>query len=169
MATALFVASLVSPAVAVGNVIVTPRFVSVGLGLWVLVAVVRHHWRRYPDFTVFVGLRVACLSIAVLIVVLVSFLLRSMDSYLLLEPSGPDGCRVVAKETSFLFAGSGEATTVGRFGGVVLWQSSWTADDGVTPLAYDDYRLTWSDDEATLELVGDGVNPVWPGTHSLAC
>jgi len=74
----------------------------------------------------------------------------------------------VARESSFLFAGSGEAATVGRLG-VVLWQSSWTADDGVTPLAYDDYRLTWNGDEATLELVSESGNPVWPGTHWLTC
>lgn len=166
--TVLFVGSLVGPVVVIGDLIVTPRFVTAGLGLLLLVSLIRVNAQRYPVFTVVVGFRVALLGAAVLVVVVASFLLRSMDSYLFLKPSGPDGCRVVAKESSFLFAGSGEAATVGRFG-IVLWEASWTADDGVTPLANSQYNLSWNGDGATLELVGDSVNPIWPGTHGLTC
>ncbi|MDQ0620060.1 hypothetical protein [Arthrobacter globiformis] len=88
-------------------------------------------------------------------------------TYHVLEPEGPNGCRPVAREYSFLFAGSGEVYAVGR-GGIGSRVSSWTADDGYEPIADGSYRLRWEADSGILRLMG-GIDPVWPAMHEVTC
>ncbi|QLQ38963.1 hypothetical protein [Micromonospora robiginosa] len=89
-------------------------------------------------------------------------------TYRVLEPGGPDGCRAVARQRSFLFAGSGQVYAVPASG--IGWQvSSWTADDGGKPITDHAYKLRWSDDGGLLLLRGSGGQPVWPGMHEVDC
>ncbi|MEV0006317.1 hypothetical protein AB0H28_29110 [Micromonospora sp. NPDC050980] len=89
-------------------------------------------------------------------------------TYRVLEPGGPDGCRAVARQTSFLFAGGGEVYAVPATG--IGWQvSTWTADDGGTPITDHEYELKWSDDGGSLILHGDVGQPVWPALHAVGC
>ncbi|MDG4803393.1 hypothetical protein [Micromonospora sp. WMMD980] len=89
-------------------------------------------------------------------------------TYRVLEPVGPDGCRAVARQMSFLFAGSGEVYAVPATG--IGWRvSSWTADDGGTPITDHAYELKWSDDGGSLILHGDVGQPVWPALHEVDC
>lgn len=74
----------------------------------------------------------------------------------------------MVRETSFLFAGSGEVYAVGASG--IGWtRSSWTADDGYEPVASGTYELHWSADGGTLTVNGTTTNPVWPSLHELDC
>lgn len=89
-------------------------------------------------------------------------------NYHVLEPRGPGGCTAVVRETSFLFAGSGEVYAVGASG--IAWtRSSWTADDGYEPVAAGSYELHWSSDSGTLTVNGTTTDPVWPSLHELRC
>ncbi len=89
-------------------------------------------------------------------------------TYTNLEPVGPDGCRAVVRETSFLMLGEGHVYAVHPWG--VGWLTgSWTADDGVRPIEDGSYRLSWSVGGGSLLLQGNGGNPVWPGLHEVSC
>ncbi|MBT2547255.1 hypothetical protein [Arthrobacter sp. ISL-65] len=88
-------------------------------------------------------------------------------TYHVLEPEGPNGCRAVAREYSFLFAGSGQVYAVGR-SGIGTRVSSWTTDDGYEPIADGSYRLRWEADGGILRLMG-GIDPVWPALHGVTC
>lgn len=89
--------------------------------------------------------------------------------YHVLEPTGPGGCRAVVREASFLLAGSGEVFAVGAGG--VGWKpmGSWTADDGIRPIADGSYELKWGPKEGTLLIHGSNANPVWPALHGVSC
>ncbi|GAA3679577.1 hypothetical protein GCM10023081_17190 [Arthrobacter ginkgonis] len=87
--------------------------------------------------------------------------------YTVLQPGGPGFCQAAVKETSFLFAGSGELYAV-EFGGLGRAVSSWAADDGYEPVASGSYDFEWTDEGALLSLYG-GADPVWPGSHSFDC
>ncbi|WP_147433672.1 hypothetical protein [Galactobacter caseinivorans] len=87
--------------------------------------------------------------------------------YHVLSPAGGDGCRVVVREASFLFSGSGSAYAVGPSG--LGWKaSSWTADDGYQLVAGGDYELTWGPDGGLLTF-RDTSDPVWPSLHEVGC
>ncbi|MEU9125261.1 hypothetical protein AB0C96_36420 [Streptomyces sp. NPDC048506] len=88
--------------------------------------------------------------------------------YRILEPQGPDGCRAVTREVSFLFAGSGDVYAVGASG--IGWRtSSWTADDGGRPIATGSYTLHWGLGGGVLTVSGSAGNPVWPSLHDVDC
>jgi hypothetical protein len=89
-------------------------------------------------------------------------------TYHVLTPDGPGGCRAVARETSFLFAGSGEVYEVGPVG-IGRRVGSWTADDGYRPIASGTYELTWGTDGGVLNVSGRGGDPVWPALHEVGC
>lgn len=89
-------------------------------------------------------------------------------TYHVLTPDGPGGCRAVARETSFLFAGSGAVYEVGPVG-IGRRVGSWTADDGYRPIASGTYELTWGTDGGVLNVSGRGGDPVWPALHEVDC
>lgn len=80
--------------------------------------------------------------------------------YRVLEPSGPGGCRVVVRETSFLVIGTGEVYEVGT-GGLGLQIGSWTADDGHRPFRSGTYELEWGREGGLLRIGGTSTDPVW--------
>ena len=88
-------------------------------------------------------------------------------TYHVLEPVGPNGCRAVAREYSFLFAGSGQVYAVDPTG-VGTRVSSWTTDDGYEPIADGSYTLRWDSGGGILRLMG-GIDPVWPALHEVTC
>ncbi|WP_395398562.1 hypothetical protein ACHMXB_12115 [Arthrobacter sp. UC242_113] len=88
-------------------------------------------------------------------------------TYHVLEPAGPNGCRAVAREYSFLFAGSGAVYAVGPIG-IGTRVSTWTTDDGYEPVADGSYQLRWEAGSGTLRLMG-GIDPVWPALHDVRC
>ncbi|MER7420983.1 hypothetical protein ABT346_30095 [Micromonospora peucetia] len=89
-------------------------------------------------------------------------------TYHVLAPNGPGGCRAAVRESSFLFSGNGDVYAVGAIG--IGWRvSSWTADDGYTPVASGTYELTWGTDSGVLIVGGRGVDPVWPALHEVDC
>ncbi|MEU0380258.1 hypothetical protein ABZ093_23535 [Streptomyces cyaneofuscatus] len=77
--------------------------------------------------------------------------------------------RAVVREASFLLAGSGQVFAVGTGG--VGWKpmGSWTADDGIRPIAAGSYELKWAPKEGTLLIHGSNANPVWPALHGVSC
>lgn len=85
--------------------------------------------------------------------------------YHVLRPAG-DGCQVVARETSFLFAGSGEVFLVGRLG-IGTRVGSYRSDDGYRPFSSDNYTLDW--ETGTLSIRGAPGDPVWPEVNTLNC
>ncbi|KAA6223634.1 hypothetical protein CP973_18440 [Streptomyces albofaciens JCM 4342] len=88
--------------------------------------------------------------------------------YRLLEPPGPGGCRAVTRETSFLVAGRGEVYAVGA-AGIGRRTGSWTADDGLRPIARGSYELHWGDDGGVLLVSGTPTDPVMSGLQEVAC
>ncbi|SCG59078.1 hypothetical protein [Micromonospora humi] len=150
---------LVSGALLLTPLVITP--------FWHLV----DRWARVPDD---VGRSVRIRRVLTLLTVLAWLgtglgLLDDLSAtYRVLEPGGPDGCRAVARQTSFLFAGGGEVYAVPATG--IGWQvSTWTADDGGTPITDHAYELRWSDDGGSLILHGDVGQPVWPALHEVDC
>ncbi len=89
-------------------------------------------------------------------------------TYTVLASSGPGTCQVAVRESSFLFAGAGDAYAVGP-GGLGRPVGSWTADDGYQPIASGTYDLEWDDGSAVLSLHSDVGNPVWPASHFFDC
>ncbi|MYW34300.1 hypothetical protein GT040_34760 [Streptomyces sp. SID2119] len=55
--------------------------------------------------------------------------------------------------------------------GGVAWKptGSWTADDGIRPIAGGSYELKWGLKEGTLLIRGSNANPVWPALHGVSC
>jgi hypothetical protein len=89
-------------------------------------------------------------------------------SYTVLRPAGPGFCQMAVRESSFLFAGSGDVYAVG-FAGLGREVSSWTADDGGQPIAAGSYELHWDETGGVLSVYGDGGSPVWPNQHEVPC
>ncbi len=89
-------------------------------------------------------------------------------TYTVLEPSASNGCRAVARESSFLMAGGGQVYSVHPVG--VGWRAgSWTADDGIRPIGDGQYKLSWAPGGGVLLVQGDGHNPVYPSLHEVTC
>ncbi|MCX5376213.1 hypothetical protein [Streptomyces sp. NBC_00091] len=88
--------------------------------------------------------------------------------YRVLEPAGPDGCRAVVRETSFLKAGSGELYAV-KGVGLAFKSSSWIVDDGGRPIAAGLYELTWGHEDGALDIHGRAGDPVMPALHGVDC
>lgn len=89
-------------------------------------------------------------------------------TYTVLGPSASNGCRAVARESSFLMAGRGQVYAVHPVG--VGWRTgSWTADDGIRPIDDRRYVLSWGLGSGALLVQGDGHNPVYPSLHDITC
>lgn len=90
-------------------------------------------------------------------------------TYHVLDPRGPDGCKAVVREASFLLGGNGDVYAVGRTG-IALWPSgSWMADDGYQPIASGTYELTWGVGGGVLMVHGRQGDPVMPALHDVDC
>ncbi|MET9505512.1 hypothetical protein ABZY42_27965 [Streptomyces sp. NPDC006622] len=89
--------------------------------------------------------------------------LVSGAAYHVLRPSGPGGCTVVVRETSFLVIGNGEAYAVGRTGLALAESGSWTVDDGYRPVEAGTYELDWTRDGGLLRISGTSTDPVLQG------
>ncbi|MFJ7206537.1 hypothetical protein ACIQWR_23770 [Streptomyces sp. NPDC098789] len=90
--------------------------------------------------------------------------------YHVLRPTGPHGCTAVVRETSFLFAGSGEVYAVGPTGFAWRSSASWTTDDGYRPIAAGTYELSWGRDDGNLTVHGSTTDPVFTGgPHTIGC
>lgn len=96
--------------------------------------------------------------------------LGSSSDYRVLEPTGPNGCTAVVRETSFLKIGNGEVYAVGPVG-IAMWRSgSWVVDDGYRPIAEGTYDLRWGRDGGTLAIRGTEGDPVvGGGLHEIDC
>ncbi|MFE1554712.1 hypothetical protein ACFW6V_06925 [Streptomyces sp. NPDC058734] len=88
--------------------------------------------------------------------------------YRVLEPAGPDGCRAVVRENSFLVMGDGSVYAVKGFG-FALPVSSWIADDNMRPVAAGRYELEWGERSGVLTLHGREGDPVMPALHGVDC
>ncbi|MFJ8825598.1 hypothetical protein ACIREE_28005 [Streptomyces sp. NPDC102467] len=89
--------------------------------------------------------------------------LISGAEYHVLRPTGPGGCTVVVRETSFFVIGNGEAYAVGRTGVAVGTSGSWAVDDGYRPVAAGTYELSWERDGGFLRVSGTETDPVVRG------
>ncbi|KRE62088.1 hypothetical protein [Nostocoides sp. Soil756] len=90
-------------------------------------------------------------------------------SYRVLAPPGPDGCRVVVEERSFLLAGGGTVHVLPPYAVLTRPVGRYDADDGYRPFAAGSWSLTWRDETATLHLSGGGADPVWPRDQQVSC
>jgi hypothetical protein len=76
------------------------------------------------------------------------------DTWTVLAPPSPTGCRVVAAEYSFLLRGSHRGYALPAGAHVVDAGSEpvvrWTGDDGYQPVSSGRYELTWDGETATL-------------------
>ena len=89
--------------------------------------------------------------------------------YLVLDPVGPDGCRVAVRERGSWPGGSGEVFVV-RGNGIGRMVGRWTIDDGGSPIRSGAYSLTWTGDDGVLHLWGGQGNPVLSGAlHDVNC
>lgn len=87
-----------------------------------------------------------------------------------LHPSTGTGCRLIAVESSFLFAGSGQIYLATSSWGLGQKVATYVGDDGARPFSAGDYELSWSDGYPALTLIQDGVDPVWiAGSGTAAC
>lgn len=161
--------SLVWAPVVVGELVVPPVVLTAVVALVLLTLVWRRGRSRLATGGWTAWLGPGLLTPAVVVLVLARLAWSLGTTYTLLEPAGPSGCRVLATESSFMFSGQGSAAAVGRWGGLALEQSSWTADDGARPIDSGSYRLTWEGDAGALALSGDAGDPVWPGLHEVGC
>lgn len=80
-------------------------------------------------------------------------------TYTVLGPPAPSGCRVVVRETSFLFGGSGQVYEVSALG-VGHRVGSWGVDDGYRPIANGHYELQWGRHGGVLRVWGNAADPV---------
>lgn len=165
----LLLVSLWRPVVVVGEIVVRPEVMIALLSALVVVGLIslrvagpraeRSFWRG------------CCTTVAIYLVGLVVIwraLLGLGTSYVLLEPAGPSGCRVIVEETSFLLLGSGRVGAVGRVG-VSRFGSDYTADDGGRPASEGGYSVRWRGDDGVIRLTGGPGQPVWPALHEVSC
>jgi hypothetical protein len=75
--------------------------------------------------------------------------------YVVLAPVAPDGCRIVARETSFMSAADGSLYLVNGRWGIGHRMLSYAVDDGGHPFQHGFYRLTWSGPTGNLVLSTD--------------
>ena len=92
----------------------------------------------------------------------------AMTTYTVLDPAGPDGCRVVVRESTFLLSGDGSAGVVGRHGGPVRLTGSYKVNDGGTPVRDGSYELTWGSQGSASLSVPQSYDPD-PVEPDLAC
>ena len=86
-----------------------------------------------------------------------------------LPEQGPQGCRVVVTEISFLMGGRGSIGTVANSIGIVNEQVPYQSDDGGRPFTEADYTLVWEGRTAHVVAPGSRGAPAWPSTHTITC
>lgn len=86
-----------------------------------------------------------------------------------LTPSGPAGCRVLVRETSFLWAGTGIVYVLPAGHVLAKPVSGYDADDGLEPVSEGMYDLSWQGTQGALNVRGTPDDPVWPTKHFVSC
>ncbi|MET7285582.1 hypothetical protein [Streptomyces sp. NPDC005573] len=158
---------------------VVPGWVPAGVALLTAAVLLRGRLfpdppaRRPPGAGPFRLRPVAGLAGAVLILLIgLGVLIEALDDlgadYYVQGPYGPDGCRVVVRETSFLMSGRGDVYAAG-FTGFGAHVGDWTADDGYRPWASGTYDLHWGPDGGSLLIEGDATDPVWSHVDTITC
>lgn len=80
---------------------------------------------------------------------------------LVLQPAGPQGCRVVVVESAFLMGGGGDIGTIGHRVGFAHLQNQYVADDGGRPFSTGNFNLTWRGDQPEVMPHGTPGDPVY--------
>lgn len=93
----------------------------------------------------------------------------AITTYHVLSPRGPDGCRIVVAEDTFLLLGSGRVFVLPAGAHQARQVAQFTTDDGYRPVSLGTYRLTWTGSEADLALWGDAGAPVFWEPVPLGC
>lgn len=124
----------------------------------------RRSWRR-----IFVRFLVVVLSAAAVLSSSLASLTDLGSRFLVLDPAGPDGCRVVVEQKSFLLLGSGEIHVLNPGEHRTHKVGYWGADDGYRPFDFDTWSLEWKGRQAELVIRGDVNMPVSPERHELSC
>ncbi|MET9227869.1 hypothetical protein [Lentzea sp. NPDC003310] len=84
-------------------------------------------------------------------------------------PASPDGCRVVVRESSFLFAGDGEVFLTSPFG-IGPGMGTYQTDDGYRPVTVGDYEFRWESGVGRLSFTGNSTDPILRSTiRTLEC
>lgn len=65
-------------------------------------------------------------------------------SYVVVEPAGPGGCRVVVAEGSYFKIGSGTVHVAGGWGPFAPRVGSYSTDEGVRPVSTGSYSVSWN-------------------------
>lgn len=78
-----------------------------------------------------------------------------------LNPPSPAGDRVVAVHYNFLLYGETTAYVVPGGVGFGEYYAAFGCDDGVDPVARDDYALAWHGNQPELLVTGTAADPVW--------
>lgn len=121
-------------------------------------------WRR-----ILVQILVVMLSGAAVLSSTLASLTDLGSRFLVLDPAGPEGCRVVVVQHSFLLLGSGSIHVLDPGEHITHKVGSWIADDGYRPFDFGTWSLKWQGSEAELVTRGERNMPVWPEQHELFC
>lgn len=163
IATFLAVLGAFAPPILIGSTVVTPIASHAAV---VAAAVVALMWcaalTGRPRLLTRVGISVLCTAVFA-----VHFSWSLPDSYTVLDPAGPDGCRVVVQESAFLMSGRGTIGLVGRNGGPVRMVADYSVDDGATPVRHGNYSLEWGSDGIASLTIADTYDG--PGEPHLTC
>lgn len=89
--------------------------------------------------------------------------------FLVLDPAGSDGCRVVVEQRSLLLLGSGAIHVLNPGEHLTRAVGSWAADDGYRPFDNATWSLEWEGGHGELSTRGTVDQPVWPEKHELSC
>ena len=137
-----------------------------GLALLVLARVLGLvHRRPTPGRRLTVGLLVVGAGVATAF----SWAFDSGSTSVVVNPSSAGGCRLVVQEQSFLMGGSGAVFVLPAHGVVARRVSRYSTDDGYRPVEAGSFTLTWAGERGHLEVLGSGVDPVWPRNHEVDC
>lgn len=121
-------------------------------------------------------LRRAAVVLATLATLLVSTLAllliglaAAATGYHVLQPAGPQGCRIVVAEDTFLLLGSGRVFVLPAGSHRPQQVATFDTDDGYRPISLNTYRLTWDGPSANLALWGTEAAPVFYDPVPLTC
>lgn len=147
---ALFILSFWCPPVFLGGVVLGPSWVTLTLGVAVLVALFVP--RATPGVLVVDSgcLVTGALVAAIVILALGRLVIGADDHHVVVESEGPDGCRVVVQERLFITSGAGRAAAVRGRAGVVVWASDWRDEDLMLNYPRKAYRVLWKGEAASV-------------------
>jgi len=141
------------------------------IGAWLRVAAEDHGQaepRGLLRRVAVVATTLATLLVAV-VALLVIELAAAVTSYHVLQPAGPQGCRIVVAEDTFLLLGSGRVFVLPAGSHRPRQVTTFSTDDGYRPISLNTYRLTWDGPTASLALWGSGFAPVSYQQVPLTC